>query len=59
MKVIEHGKVFQFECSACGCKYSAGVNETRDCGFYRESVCPECGTLNKYGEMLVEDGEQR
>ena len=47
MKVIEHGETLEFECTGCGCKYVAGKNEVRDCGFYVDAECPECGTTNK------------
>ena len=49
MKVIAHGKVYEFTCKGCGCRYAAGANEVRDCGFYLSASCPECGTVNEYG----------
>lgn len=48
MKVIEHGRVFVFDCKSCGCKYAAGVNESTDCGFFFKAICPECGSANEY-----------
>jgi len=50
MKVIKHGDVLRFTCHACGAEYVAGVHEARDCGFYIDAECPDCGTVNRAKE---------
>ena len=54
MKVIKHGQVLRFTCTACGAEYVAGVHEARDCGFYIDAECPDCGTVNKAKETAEE-----
>lgn len=50
MKVIKHGTVLRFACTACGAEYVAGVHEARNLGFFKDAECPDCGTVNKAKE---------
>ena len=54
MKITKSGEIYKFICEGCGCEYVAGVNEVRNCGFYVDTQCPECGTVNKYKEVETE-----
>ena len=46
MRIIRPGRTFTIECSGCECRYTIGINETEDCGFFHKSICPECGHEN-------------
>ena len=52
MKIISHGKTYEYICDGCGCRYVAGENEVTNCGFFFKSVCPECGAENKYTKEM-------
>ena len=56
MKAIKHGQVLRFACTACGAEYVAGIHEARNCGFFYDAACPDCGTVNEAKE--TEEAEE-
>lgn len=55
MKILVKGEILKFKCASCNCEYITGINEARNCGFFRDAECPECGTRNAYSR---EDSDQ-